>query len=158
MTGLNYPDNLYADHEERKARRAQQPTGAYLAPPDMPESERKLRTALAYVNHARGLISDALKVAEQERKGAVPYHEISDVAGFQSDLSGYGTAFVRHTFKDGEMVAEHIPAKDVFVQPERVPKWDPAWGKPPNCDGHHPMQAEAVRDHDERLAGGESHL
>ena len=29
MTGLNYPDNLYADHEERKARRSQQPTGAY---------------------------------------------------------------------------------------------------------------------------------
>jgi hypothetical protein len=37
---------------------------------------------------------------------------------------------------------------------------------PPNCDGlsareinsPHPMQAEAIRDHDERLAGGESHL
>ena len=42
-------------------------------------------------------------------------------------------------------------------EPGRVPKWDPAWGKPPNCDGH-PMQAEALRDHDERLAGGESHL
>jgi hypothetical protein len=42
--------------------------------------------------------------------------------------------------------------------PERVPKWHPDWlTTPPNCDGH-PMQAEAIRDHDERLAGGESHL
>ncbi|MGN2244922.1 hypothetical protein ACFWZU_15615 [Frateuria sp. GZRR33] len=43
------------------------------------------------------------------------------------------------------------------VPPERIPKWDPAWGKPPNCDGH-PMQAEAIRDHDERLSGAEDRL
>lgn len=115
MTGLNYPDNLYADHEERKARRSQQPTGAYRSAPEMPESERKLRTALAYVNHARELIREALG------DNASALHDVNRAA---------------------------------MNQPERVPKWDPAWGKAPNCDGlsardirsPHPMAAETLHE------------
>lgn len=75
-------------------------------------------------------------------------------SGFSSDLMDYGVAFVRHTFEDGKLSAAHIPAKDVYLQPERVPKWDPAWGKAPNCDGlsardirsPHPMAAETLRE------------
>jgi hypothetical protein len=104
----------------------QQPTGAYRSAPEMPESERKLRTALAYVNHARDLIREAL--------------------GDDQATDGKGP---------------NQPERC-----ERVPKWDPAWGRPPNCDGlsardvraPHPMQAETIRDHDERLKGGEDRL
>jgi len=145
QNGLHYPDNLYADHEERKARARQAPVGAYRAPTEMPEAERKLRTALAYVNHARDLIREALgDTLAPERIAKV-------AAGNSATVPGYPV--------------EGVP-------PERVPKWDPAWGKapttvstglawngpaPPNCDGH-PMQAEAIRDHDERLAGGGDRL
>ena len=121
MTVLHYPDNLYADHEERKARARQTPVGAYRAPTEMPESERKLRTALAYVNHARDLIRDALGDNEPkaQREAKIAY--------------------------------------DVATEEGRVPKWDPAWAKAPNCDGlsardvraPHPMAAEALRQADE---------
>ena len=96
----------------------QQPTGAYRAPAEMPESERKLRTALAYVNHARDLITEALAIQPTSCKG-------------QNQPEG--------------------------CAPERIPKWDPKWVE--TCPQRaRPMHAETMRDHDERLAGGESHL
>jgi hypothetical protein len=125
MTGLHYPDNLYADHEERKARRSQQPTGAYRSTePEMPESERKLRTALAYVCHARDLIRDVLgdNDPKAQRDAKIAYDMASD-----------------------------------SPVPERIPKWDPKWAE--SCPQRaHPMNAEVIRDHDERLAGGEDRL
>lgn len=52
---LNYPDNLYADHLAK-----QTPTGAYRSTEVVSDAEAKLRTALAYINHARDLITSAL--------------------------------------------------------------------------------------------------
>lgn len=136
MTGHNYPDHFYAD----ALARDEKPLGAYRSTdPELSESERKLRTALAYVNHARDLIREALgdtMTAERIAKVA---------AGNPATVPGYPI--------------EGVP-------PERVPKWDPAWGKAPNCDGlsardiraPHPMQAEVIRDHDERLQGPEGAL
>jgi hypothetical protein len=53
--GLNFPDNLYADHLAK-----QTPTGAYRSTEVVSDAEAKLRTALAYINHARDLITAAL--------------------------------------------------------------------------------------------------
>jgi hypothetical protein len=132
MAEHNYPDNLYADALLGPRQGVQgvpgTPTGAYRSTdPETPEAERKLRTALAYVCHARDLINDALAIQTTALKGQT---------------------------------------QPTRCDPERVPKWDPAWGKPPNCDGlsardvssPHPMQAGAIRDHDERLSGAEDRL
>jgi hypothetical protein len=97
----------------------------------MPESERKLRTARHYLHHALLLVDEAL--------GNAPAPEPGSLDALRIERNG---------------------------PPERVPKWDPAWGKAPNCDGlsardirsPHPMQAEAIRDHDERLQGPEDAL
>lgn len=212
MTGLNYPDNLYADHEEAKARRVanQAPTGAYRAAPELSESERKLRTALAYVCHARDLINDALAIQPtsgsrpnqpeacnpatmREAKiaydvacdrvrdwlvgdgGEVPrpphgripkwhpdyvkppncdglsardirsprdHDEFLDgTEGERRDLRDYGSVFYRHEMKDGRLVVTHVPLETVYV-----------------ANPSHPMNAEAIRDHDERLQGPEDAL
>ena len=53
--GLNFPDNLYADHLAK-----QTPVGAYRSTEVVSDAEAKLRTALAYINHARDLITSAL--------------------------------------------------------------------------------------------------
>jgi len=53
-------------------------------------------------------------------------------------------------------VSEPKPSKP---EPERVPKWDPRWVETcPQRVGAHPMNAEAIRDHDERLSGAEDRL
>lgn len=148
----------------------QQPTGAYRSTePELSASERKLRTALAYVNHARDLILQALEQPspKEQREAKVAYDMACDGKFGCGDLTS------------GNEGAVHLSINNLS---ERVPKWDPRWGvplterkgysqgshtgttgpipqnQPPNCDGHHPMQAEALRDHDERLAGGEDRL
>lgn len=154
MTGLHYPDNLYADHEERKARRLQQPTGAYRAAPEMPEVERKLRTALSYVNHARDLIREALGDNEPkaQREAKIAYDVATDEGRVPKWDPRWGVPL-----KEQKGYSEGAVTSDSHAIYQNTP---------PNCDGlsardvrsPHPMQAEAIRDHDERLAGGEDRL
>jgi hypothetical protein len=140
MTGYNHPDDLYAD----ALAKDQKPTGAYRAPAEMPESERKLRTALAYVCHARDLIREGLgdnePKAQREAKIAYPL-----------TLDELKAA---HPVRFGEV----IPQAKQESPPERIPKWDPKWVETCPQRALHPMHAETLRDHDERLAGGEDRL
>lgn len=144
MSDHNYPDHFYADALDKVRAVTGKPTGAYQAPAEMPAAERKLRTALAYVNHARDLIRDALgdNDAKAQRDAKIAY----DMASERSSL---------HELNLSAM--QHHPAGIGDVPYERTPKWSPEWVKPPNC-GLHPMNAEAIRDHDERLSGAEDRL
>ena len=157
MTGHNYPDHFYAD----ALARDEKPLGAYRSTdPEMPDAERKLRTALAYVCHARDLINDALAI--QPTSGSRPNQpEACNPATMREAKIAYDVACDRaRDWLAGE-------GGDVPRPPHgRIPKWHPDYVRPPNCDGlsardiraPHPMSAEVIRDHDERLAGGEDRL
>lgn len=181
MTGLNYPDNLYADHEERKARRSQQPTGAYRST----DTIQRLRV-LPLVN---------ADLHKRIAKGANDYGEpLTTHNGRDALWDAYEEAldlclYLRQAIEErNQPTSCNGKNQPTGCEPERVQKWDPRWSLPPggstaalpkqdgeflwngplppNCDGPsardvrapHPMQAEAIRDHDERLAGGESRL
>lgn len=195
VTGHNYPDNLYADHEERKARRTtyQGPLGTHPPTDPVTKPAHYQRAGIETIDYIRATLGDGFEaycignvlkyVSRYREKGGIEDLRKAQVYlgwaiqpeglerriqptscdpervpkwdprwaleqsrdGVMNDLRDYGSAFVRHEWKDGNLVVTHVPLKDVYV------------AQPPNCDGH-PMQAEALRDHDERLAGGESHL
>ena len=200
--GLNYPDNIYADHAERKARRSQHPTGAdrstdpgtkpahyqragietidYIrATLDGPGFEaycignvlkyvsryrekggiEDLRKAQVYLGWAIEPVKPANPAAMREAK--VAYDMACDGqkegAIFRDELreapSGGWTLRVAH----GRVSLE--PAGIGDVPHERVPKWSPAWGTAQYQGApQHPLNAEAIRDHDERLNGPEDEL
>jgi hypothetical protein len=65
------------------------------------------------------------------------------------------SAMHRHPAGIGDVAWEWPTPQRLEV--ERVPKWDPRWVEA--CPQlAHPMHAETIRDHDERLAGGEDRL
>ena len=186
QNGLHYPDNLYADHEEAKARRvSQQPTGAYRSTDPVTKPAHYQRAGIETIDYIRATLSapgfeaycigNVLKyVSRYREKGGV-----EDLRKAQVYLAW---AIEPDAPKRGSVVV-HPPGvtppggwprfNEVGHETMRVPKWDPAWGKlieragknlgcggmhPPNCDGlvardirvPHPMQAEVIRDRDER--------
>jgi hypothetical protein len=193
MTGLHYPDNLYADHEERKARRSQQPTGACDgrgagSPPSKPghgyvidpvtKPAHYQRAGIETIDYIRATldgpgfeaycIGNVLKyVSRYREKGGIEDLRKAQVyLGWAINPKPANAAAMREAKIAYDMASD---------KPERVPKWDVRWGIPvterkgysqgshagttgPIPQNAHPMAAETIRDHDERLAGGEDRL
>ncbi len=201
MTGLHYPDNLYADHEERKARRSQQPTGAYDgrgagSPPWRPghgfvdpvtKPAHYQRAGIETIDYIRATLGDGFEaycignvlkyVSRYREKGGIEDLRKAQVyLGWaiepkpsEGETPTPGIYFDSEATRDAfeQECLEHIRhGFSILDTVERIPKWDVRWGRPPNCDGlsardvraPHPMQAEEIRDHDERLSGAEDRL
>ena len=194
MTGLHYPDNLYADHEERKARRSQQPTGAYRSADPVTKPAHYQRAGIETIDYIRATldgpgfesycIGNVLKyVSRYREKGGVEDLRKAQVylgwaiqptsGNRPNQPEACNPAAMREAKIAYDVVCDRV--RDWLVGEDgevprpphgRIPKWHPDYVKPPNCDGlsardirsPHPMQAEAIRDHDERLSGAEDRL
>lgn len=128
MTGLHYPDNLYADALSRKTT----PTGSYDA--------RKLREETIAIAQSQDRDNDCLASILAEMRAN--RRQQDEIYARLVKLAERKPLADRHDLRQGE-------------HPARI--GDVPHRQPPNCDGH-PLLHVAIRDHDERLMGGESHL
>lgn len=183
MTGHNYPDNLYAD----ALARDEKPLGAYRSTDPVTKPAHYQRAGIETIDYIRATldgpgfeaycIGNVLKyVSRYREKGgiedlrkaqvylvwAIAPPEKREAYGMACESGRINLDCVMLT--KGSNSAVHLSinrlpewAQDVnradSEHVERIPKWHPDYPKSPQ-----PMQSEVIRDHDERLAGGEDKL
>ena len=181
MTGLNYPDNLYADALYRPRQGIQgvpgTPIGAYRSTDPVTKPAHYQRAGIETIDYIRATldgpgfeaycIGNVLKyVSRYREKGGVEDLRKAQVYLGWAIQPTSGNRPNQPEACNPAAMREAKIAYDVAIEEGRTPRWHADYGRAPNCDGlsardirsPHPMQAEAIRDHDERLAGGEDRL
>jgi hypothetical protein len=205
MTGHNYPDHFYAD----ALARDEKPLGAYRSTDPVTKPAHYQRAGIETIDYIRATLDGAgfeaycignvLKyVSRYREKGGVEDLRKAQVylgwaiqptsGNRPNQPEACNPAAMREAKIAYDVACDRVrdflveQGGDMPLPPHgRIPKWHPAWGKPPttvshglawngpappNCDGlsardiraPHPMSAEAIRDHDERLSGAEDRL
>lgn len=167
----DYPDYLYRD-----AIAKQEPTGAYRAPSEIDEVEARLKTAHAHMRYAAECVDKALAAHIHSRSKRLVAEMASETQkrGEYDDQPAGCNAPIQPARQTAKQAYDTQTARDVAWSAKRgdLPPNLAAAVTAPNCDGYaylpdigigdveprHPMQAEALRDHDERLYGGEDRL
>jgi hypothetical protein len=141
------------------------------------DAEAKLRTALSYINHARDLITSALDQPTGCNAAIQPAH------GIDAKPPKWHVEWCKPRRDDLplNLAAAVSEPNAVPVESSYLDSFSPNGSRPATADEiadmravlsaeelkgfgigdiepRHPMQAEAIRDHDERLYGGEDKL
>lgn len=183
MSGLNYPDSLYADALGVIRKHTGAPTGAYRSADPVTKPAHYQRAGIETIDYIRATldgpgfeaycIGNVLKyVSRYREKGGVedlrkaqvylgwaisPKGEASNPAAMREAKIAYDVATDegRPVLNQSEWdeVRFAFALTGAEVKDASPPKWSPEWAKANN-----PLKHVAIRDHDERLNGAEDRL